>query len=473
MSFKNAVLNTPVESRTTNDMKAFASTTNPNVDYFFAAGASRGKDITALFERAYHDDAETALRITQWMRDVRGGAGERQLFRQVLKFIEKNYKEVLFNTRLLLNVAEIGRFDDLLIFDDAEVKYLAYGIIREALEDKNQLCAKWMPRQGKIALELRNFLGYSPKRYRKTLVELTKVVETQMCAKEWSEINFSHVPSVAMSRYTKAFGRNAPAEFTAYKDALARGDEGVKVNAGAVYPYDVIKTVNKGDAKLADLMWEALPNFIGDAGVLPICDVSGSMRCPAGGYGNKSTVTCMDVSLSLGLYCSSKNTGPFKDLFLTFAGNPKFHHLNGTLSQRIRQMHAAGNDWGGNTNLHAAFDEILRVGVSNNVAAEDMPGALLILSDMQFDRCTRFDDSAFEMICRKYEDAGYKMPGIVWWNLNSAPNNNVPVTFSQKGTALVSGFSPAILKAILSGNFDEMSPIGVMTKAIASDRYAI
>lgn len=471
MSFKNAVLNTPVETRTTNGMKALVDTLNANVTLFFAIGASRGEDITPALEKAILENQDTALRVLQWARDVRGGAGERELFRQALKFLEKNYVEVFETTALLENVPVIGRWDDLLVFETDKMKAVAYTMIGKALSEGNGLCAKWQKRKGPIAIELRNFLGWSPKFYRKRLVELTKVVETQMCAKRWNEINFSSVPSLAMSRYSKAFAKQAPESFTAYKEALKSGDSEVKINTGAVYPYDIIKNVNYGDAALADEQWKALPNFMGDAMVLPMCDVSGSMGCPAGGYNSKSSVSAMDVSLSLGLYCSDKNTGPFKDLFLTFSGNPTFHSLKGDLSSKIRQMHAAGEDWCSNTNLHAAFDEILRVATTNNVLAEDMPKALLILSDMQFDHCVKFDDSALKMVQRKYSAVGYKVPAIVWWNLNSS--DNVPVRFDQRGTALVSGFSPSILKSVLSANFDEMTPEGIMLKTISSDRYSI
>lgn len=474
MSFKNAVLNSSASTanvaRTTNGMMALASTLSNTTDLFFKIGASRGKNITAQFEKAYREDREMALRVAQWARDVRGGAGERELFRQTLKWLEKNHRDDLIGTRLLENVTEIGRWDDLLIFEDAEVKAKAFGLIRKALDAGNGLCAKWMPRKGPKALELRTFLGWSPKYYRKRLVELTKVVEQQMCAKQWNEINFSHVPSLAMSRYSKAFGKNAPDHFTAFKEALKKGDPKVaKVNAGAVYPYDIIKNVRRGDSALADEQWKALPNFIGDASILPIVDVSGSMTCKAGGYQSKSDITCLDVAVSLGLYCSDKNTGPFKDVFLTFSSKPKFVTVTGSLSQKVKTMERS--NWEMSTNLHAAFDEILRVAVSNNVAREDMPKVLLIMSDMQFNCCTGFDDRAIQMIRRKYNDADYEMPNVVFWNINAY--ENVPVRFDEKGTALVSGFSTHILKAILSCNFEEMTPNGIMLKAIMNERYSL
>lgn len=474
MSFKSAVLNSTASTanvaRTTNGMKALQSTLSNTTDLFFKIGASRGKNITAQFEKAYREDREMALRVAQWARDVRGGAGERELFRQTLKWLEKNQPDELVATRILKNVAEIGRWDDLLIFENAEVKSYAFRLIREALDAGNGLCAKWMPRKGPKALELREFLGWSPKFYRKRLVELTKVVEQQMCAKQWNEINFSHVPSLAMSRYSKAFGKNAPDHFTAFKEALKKGDPKIaKVNAGAVYPYDIIKNVRRGDSALADEQWKALPNFIGDASILPIVDVSGSMTCKAGGHQSKSDITCLDVAVSLGLYCADKNTGPFKDVFLTFSNRPQFQTVTGTLSEKVRKMERP--DWEMSTNLHAAFDEILKVAVRNNVAREDMPKVLLIMSDMQFNCCTGFDDRAIQMIRRKYNDADYEMPNVVFWNINAY--ENVPVRFDEKGTALVSGFSPSIMKAVLAADMDSMTPEAVMKKAVMSDRYAI
>lgn len=466
MSFKNAVLNTEVEARTENGMKALKSSLNANVDLFFAIGASRGKDISKAFEKALQENREVALRTLQWVRDVRGGAGERELFRQNLKFLEKNYIELLTDGKLLTKVTELGRWDDLLIFETQTLKNLAYDMIKEALDAGNGLAAKWMPRKGKQAAELRNYFGWTPKFYRKRLVELSKnVVETKMCAKEWDGINFSHVPSLAMSRYTKAFAKNAPVAFNAYKEALKSGT--AKVNASAVYPYDVIKTIRMGgDNTVADEQWKSLPNYMNDAMVLPMVDVSGSMKSHAGGNKN---ITCLDVAVSLGLYCSDKNTGPFKDLFLTFSRSPQFVHLTGTLSQKLRQMESSA--WGMSTDLHAAFNEILKVAVQNKVSPEDMPKALLIMSDMQFDHCAHFDNSALEMIKCKYSDAGYELPGIVFWNLRAC--ENVPVRFDQKGTALVSGFSPSIMKGVINADFSNVTPQGIMLSTVMDDRYTL
>lgn len=473
-SFVNAVQNQ--EARTTNGMLARKETASKCVDLFFKAGASRGKDITRDFVGAYAEDRESALRIAQWLRDVRGGAGERELFRQILKYLEKTNSEDA--AKLAHKVPELGRFDDLFTFETPQMKNVGFEIVRKALEDNNGLAGKWTPRKGIIAAEFRKYLGWNPKFYRKRLVELTKVVEQNMCANDWDSINFSHVPSVASARYKKAFNRHTT-KYAQYVASLVKGDNPeVKVNAGAVYPYDVIKGVqnfhynNRYDETEKNLIvkqWEALPNFIGNANILPLVDVSGSMTCPAGGYNSKSQTTCLDVAVSLGLYCADKNTGAFKDTFLTFSGSPELLHLKGNIVQKAEQM--VKSKWAMDTNLHAAFDKILETARLNEVPNEDMPEILLIMSDMQFNACTRFDDSAFKMIQRKYEQFGYRMPAIVFWNINSS--DNVPVKYDTSGVALVSGFSPAIMKSILSADMDEFTPHGIMMKTIMNPRYDI
>ena len=195
-TFTNAVINQ--SSRTANGMKARKSTANACVDLFYNIGASRGKNIIPAFTAAYVENPAIAGRIALWSRDVRGGAGERKIFRDVLLELAKNDTDRARS--LMAKVPELGRWDDLLVLIGTDLESSAFEMIKNALDAKNGLCAKWMPRQGDVAVKLRNFLGYTPKRYRKTLVELTKVVEQQMCAKEWDKITYDHVPSVAASR---------------------------------------------------------------------------------------------------------------------------------------------------------------------------------------------------------------------------------------------------------------------------------
>jgi hypothetical protein len=479
-TFTQAVRNQT--ARTENGMKARVSTSNACVDLFFKIGASRGKNIVPDFTAAYVQDRDIASRIALWVRDARGGAGERKLFRDILAELIKTDTDRAI--AMLRKVPDLGRWDDLLIpevLTNETVRQVAFSMIKDALDSGNGLCAKWMPRKGVIAHDLREFLGWTPKRYRKTLVSLTKVVEQEMCANKWDEINFNHVPSVASARYKKAFARHTE-KYKEWTAALVSNDpkvkETVKVNAGAVYPYDVLKGLisqhynlgyQKEELNHIIAQWEALPNYVGDANILPLVDVSGSMTCPAGGYDSKSRTTCLDVAVSLGLYLADKNKGKFKDTFLTFSSSPQLLNLRGDIVQKIKQM--TTSDWHMSTDLHRALDKILFVAETNKVAQEEMPEMLLILSDMQFNSCTRFDHSAMEMIRHKYEMAGYKVPAIVFWNLNA--KDNVPVKHDASGVALVSGFSPSIVKSVLSADMDQFTPEGIMMKTIMNDRYSI
>ena len=470
-TFVNAVVNQ--EARTANGMKARKSTANAVVDLFYNAGASRGKNIVPSFTAALVENRDLALRVAAWLRDARGGAGERQLFRDILVHLEKTDPEAA--KALLRKVPELGRWDDIFVFKTKEMKAEAYTMLGDALREKNGLAAKWTPRQGPVAVEIREFFGMSPKFYRKSLVEMTKVVEQNMCANAWDEINFSHVPSVASARYKKAFNRNTP-KYAEYVQALVKGDNPtVKVNASVAYPYDVLKgrinaygvKFDKTELDLIEKQWEALPNYVGDANILPLVDVSGSMSCPAG---KNTKLSCMEVAVSLGLYLADKNKGKFKDTFLTFSGSPELLNLKGNINQKIDQM--VKSKWDMNTNLHAAFKKILDVAVKGNVPQEEMPEMVLILSDMQFDQCVTHDNSAIEMIARKYQAAGYNLPKVVFWNLNAA-YGNAPVKFNKSGTALVSGFSPAIVKPLLSGDMDSFTPEAVMLKTLMQDRYSV
>lgn len=493
MTFATAVANDATPSmdrgytRTENGMRSLKSTLSASVDLF--GGLTRGKNLTGAFEAAFQENPDVAMRIAQYARDVRGGQGERKIFRDFMLHLERTRPDVLTDSNILKNVAEIGRFDDLLIFNTHEVKAKAYAIIAKALAEGNGLAAKWMPRKGATAVELRNFMKLSPKQYRKLLVRLTNVVETKMCAREFDSINFSHVPSVAMSRYMTAFHKRAPDAFTAYKEALKRGDKSVKVNASAVYPHDVIKMaggamespyyegygaqqmsqyyhytsrVSREDP-VAQAMWEALPDYMNGESALAVVDVSGSMTS---GYG--IPLRPLDVAVSLGLYVAERTkNAAFRDLVLTFSSKPEFVKLKGSLAERLTQM--SRTPWGSGTNLHAAVEKMLDLALRNDVPASEMPNTLLIFSDMQFNSCTRYDDSAMQMLRRKYEAAGYAMPRIVFWNLND--KGDKPVRFNENGVALVSGFSPAIMKSVLASDLDKFTPESVMLKALMVDRY--
>lgn len=468
-------------SRTENGMKAWATSDSKVLDLFGKIGSGRGRDMTREFSAALSEDQDLALRVLLWARDVRGGAGERQTFRSLLKALETANPTMA--GRIMHKVPFLGRWDDLFSYADPINRKNALRMYADALMAGDGLAAKWAPRltsskkavtagkreKLKNANDLRKFMLLSPKEYREILVKNTNVVESQMCAKEWNEINFSHVPSLASARYQKAFGKNAAEAYSAYIRELQKPQEErdpkVKINAGAVYPYDVVKSLSRGNAAVADAQFAALPDYVGEAKILPMVDVSGSMSVPLAG-----NTTAMEVAVSLGLYLSDRTSSDFKNMFLTFSGNSKIQVLKGTLSQKYSQL--IRSEWGMNTNLHSAFEEVLRVAKAGKVAQKDMPDSILILSDMQFDVCVRNDDSALQMIKRKFKEAGYKMPQVIFWNL-TARAENTPVKTNDKGVALVSGFSPAIMASVLGADPEEFTPYALMLKTIMNDRYTI
>ena len=459
---------------TENGMVTNSSSLNNCVDLFFKIGAFRGaeeSDVIRVFSLAFNDDPVSALRIIFWARDIRGGAGERRVFRIAMEHLAKSNKDSVI--RNMSFIPEYGRWDDLLVFFGTDVQNEAATLIREALNQNNGLCAKWMPRKGPIANELRKFMGLTPKDYRKKLVSSTSVVEQDMCLNKWEDINYSQVPSVAAARYQNAFYRRDQKRYFEYIRLLAMPKEerpkGVKINAQAVYPYDVLKSLERGKEEVAIEQWKELPNYMDGSNdrILPVVDVSGSM---ISSVSSSSILSCMDVSVSLGLYISERNQGPFQDYFITFSENPALQKLSGDLRDRYVQLRSA--DWGMSTNLESVFDLILKQAVKHSIPESEMPTKILILSDMEFNQCIEDGEnlSAIEMIRKKYDKAGYSLPSVIFWNIKSrGGGNNLPVRFDEIGTALISGFSPSILKSILAGS--NISPIDIMNQTINSERY--
>lgn len=483
-TFSQAVAKSKSEEilRTENGMKAFATSDSKVLDLFGKIGSARGLDINHMFTAALTEDENKAMRVLLWSRDIRGGSGERGTFRNLLSALEK-YNPTLAG-KIMHKIPELGRWDDLFVYKDPINRKAALHMYSDALISGNGLAGKWAPRltsskkantPGKLenlknANDLRKAMGLSLKEYRQLLVKTTNVVENLMCAKKWDEINFSHVPSLASARYQKAFGKNASEAYAKYIRELQKApedrDPSVKINAGAVYPYDVVKSVKKGNAAVADAQFEALPDYVGDNAILPIIDTSDSMTWVEIANG----IQPYHVAMSLGLYLSSKTTSDFKDMVMHFSDDSKIEVLKGTLSQKLTQLERMTVH--GSTNLHKAFDVLLSTAVKGKVAPENMPKFLLILSDMEFNSCTRYDDRAVEMIRRKYSENGYSMPKIIFWNLNSRNSDqSTPVKVNDKGIAIVSGFSPAIMGVVLGADPEEFNPWNLMLKIIMNDRY--
>ena len=475
-TFASAVTNQM--TTTENGMPSPLHSNSACVDLFYKISASRGQDIIPAFTAAYVENKDLALRITLFARDIRGGSGERQTFKNILQHLERVDSE---STCLLMNkVEELGRWDDLFIdhFNLTCQKH-AFTLVKNALMAGNNLAFKWVPRiksaKSTIANEFRVFLGMSPKEYRKFLVSGTNVTENLMCSNSWEDINFSQVPSVCHARNKKAFGRHTE-KYGEYVQALVKGDPTVSIKAGAIFPHDVLKgkisteysfyreptpEYNETELAVIEQQWKSLPNYVGDSNILPLVDVSGSMCCAVSG-----STTALDIAVSLGLYLADKNTGAFKDMFMTFSGEPELLLLTGNIIQKIDQM--VTSHWAMNTDLNKAFNKILKTAIEGKVSQEEMPKVLLILSDMQIDS-TGYNETTFEMIARQYNASEYTLPQIVFWNLLN--RDNVPVKFDTNGTALVSGYSPSVLKAILKNDMEEFTPENIMLQTVCVPRY--
>ena len=451
---------------TENGMATHAGSGHAVLDFFYKMGGGRGQPQVVLeaFQQAYAFDKLLALKALFHLRDVRQGMGERELFRVCYQWL-CNYEPSVAILNLE-NVPEYGRFDDFMAAGNTVVETPALAHWTAQIQSSNALAAKWAPREGKEhhawAQKLRHALRLDWKAYRKLVVGASQTVEQIMCAGAWKDINYSHVPSQAALRYRKAFYKRDQDRYLEYINNLANGT--TKINAAAVHPHEIVTQItgyglNLGEAQLLEAQWAALPNLIttGES-FLPVVDVSGSMAGQP-----------MEVAIALGLYLSERNKSAFKDQIITFHQSPRFVQLSGTLRNRALQTRAA--PWGYNTNIVRVFDLILQQAQIHGLAPEDMPGTLIILSDMQFDEaCTGYSQTAMQMITAKYAGAGYQRPTIVFWNLRTSLG--VPAQTDEFGTQLVSGFSPNAMKAVLAKqDIPVVTPLDSMLAVLCDSRY--
>ena len=437
------------------------TSSNSCVDMFFKIGAARSwkKDkIIAMFQAAWNENQDAAIRILLWARDAREGAGERRVSREIFEYIDEHSTDVA--RAIIRKIPELGRMDDLFIFKyNREAAFYTFAL---ELTNNNSLAAKWAPRERSknkvIARELAAYLGLTMKEYRKFISQMSNTVEQQLCAKKFDEIEYDKVPSKASLKYSKAFHRHDPKGYTKFIENVNNGT--AKINAGAVFPYDVLKSSLSGD-KAAEVMWKNLPDFVPEnLSFIPMIDTSGSM-----GHRVSDGLTAMTVASSLGIYLSERNKSEFKNLFLTFSSEPRFGRIpNTNLSHKHREICSA--NWQMSTDVDKAFNLVLETAFNNNVPQEDMPDFLIILSDMQFNAYGG-DTPVAERTRDKFKSCGYKLPNIIWWNIASR-GDVTPVSFNDKGMALVSGFSPSIVKNLLQG---EVTPISIMNKTIMVERY--
>jgi len=428
------------------------------------------EDILSLFQRAWIVDKLIALKLLFWVRDCRGGAGNRSGFRKCLNWIAKRSVDSKWVLRNLKLIPKYGRWDDMRSLFNTDCQKDAAYLWSEALLEKDVLAAKWANRKDiPLYLDLKG-AGFVKNMgdFRRFISGIRKdsIVETKMCSDKWSDINYSHVPSVAMARYTNAFGKNDEHRFLDFKDKLSTGE--VKINASVLFPYDCVRTVNHGDNKIADAQFDALPNYMNDEKIMVIADTSGSMGSSVGA----GKTTAYDVSQSLALYCSGKlpKDNPFYKKFIQFESESTFADWQGMTFSQALQSHNLFDGAIGSTRIDKALDLLLVTGKMFKVSDENMPSMLLICSDMQFSEGTGngWQDKENNQVTEversllKWDKAGFKRPQIVYWNL--VPYNGQPDTIDSKNIALVSGFSPSILKSILA--CEDFSPVAVMMEAL-------
>jgi hypothetical protein len=299
-------------TKTENGMKTRKSSLSSVVDFFYGVGGNRAnpENSLKLFTAALQEDVDLAIRVLLWSRDVRAGAGERNQFRIMLQYLAMN--EFDLGKRVLTKIPELGRWDDILTLIGTPLEHEALEMISSALNAGNGLCAKRMPREKSAhkstALKIMKYMDLKPTQYRKLLSQNTEVVEQLMCANEWPVINYSHVPSIAAKMYSKAFAKRDSLRYEEYLTKLIKGDTDVKINAGAIFPHDVISSIwdhtTKSEEMRVQAQRDALPNFMEgkEYTILPLVDVSGSM-----GFNlSKSNTTALQVAVSLGLYISTK-----------------------------------------------------------------------------------------------------------------------------------------------------------------------
>lgn len=467
---------------TENGAVTYATTYSDCLDLFATIGALRSsneQEIISRFVRAFTEDPNLALKTLFFARDVRGGLGERKVFRVCLQWLAHNAPASV--KKNIPYVAEFGRWDDLLSLLGTPCEKDAMLLIKKQLEtdlesmdmgDDVSLLAKWLPSVNAsnaqtvaYAKRIARFLGMTDATYRKTLVKLRehiRIIENSLREKDYS-FDYSKQPSKAMFKYRKAFYRNDGERYGEFLGKASRGE--AQLHTGTLTPYEIIKPffyehVGDQEASAIDATWNAQEDFTRDENALVVIDGSGSMY-------SRTDPMPATVALSLGIYYAERNTGAFHNHFITFSERPQLVEIKGeTILEKVRYCHDYNEV--ANTNIQKVFELILRAAVNNNVPQSEMPSTLYIISDMEFDCCTRGAElTNFEYAKKIFAEAGYELPRVVFWNVQSR-NKQQPVTQNEQGVALVSGCSPRIFSMLKSGI---LSPLGYMLDILGAERY--
>lgn len=478
MDFANAMKEESKFTRTENGAVALNTTSDARLDLFGTIGALRDADenrITTLFSEAYAQDKLFATKIAFYARDIREGLGERKTFRTIIRYMAEHHPEALRPNLDLIGV--FGRYDDLYELIGTPLEDDMWKVMKNQFEEdwKNiltgnsaiSLLGKWIktadassPKTRKLGILTAHKLGYSVFEFKRMVRSMRKrigVVESLMSAGKWTEIKYPEVPSRSMMIYRRAFVKHDPDGFSEFINKADKGE--VKINASTLYPYDIVEKILYGreNNKVLEAQWKALPDYIEQGtNALIMADVSGSM------CGRP-----MATSIGLAIYFAERNTGAYHNLFMTFSSNPQIVTLKGeTLHQKIKNVENA--DWGGNTNLKAAFEKVLDIAEKNNVSQEEMPKAIVVISDMEIDYCGDKNWSFYDKMEKKFQKAGYVIPNVIFWNVYSR-HDLFHADATRKGVQLASGQSVTVFKQVLQNL--GYNPIEAMENTINSERY--
>lgn len=479
MNFSEVMREESKWTKTENGADAKNTTDSALLDMFATIGSMRTRsedEIIKKFELAFQEDPLGAMRCLFWLRDVRGGAGERRVFRVLLLHIADKHAEEL--KKNIDKIAEYGRWDDMYYLIGTGLENDMWDIISGVLkrDEHRMLCggkvtllAKWLkkadassPNTRKLGIYTAKKIGMSVYDYKRLCVKLRKyidVVEQRMSAREWDTINYPTVPSRAMMNYRKAFAKHDKERFGEYLNKVQSGEQ--KINSATLYPYDIVEKIlyQHEDSKVLEAQWDNLPDYVdGDVNAVVMADVSNSMR-------GRPIAT----SIGLAMYFAERNTGAYHNLFMTFSGHPEFVEIKGkTITEKIRFISKA--KWQMNTDLEAALLKILDVAIEKHCSQDEMPKSLIIISDMEIDRCTnqKHRENFYDYVSGVYEEHGYKIPNVVFWNVNSR-HDVFLADKNRKGVQLVSGQSASTFKNLI-GCVDK-TPVEMMYSVLNSDRY--
>lgn len=468
---------------TENGALTYLTTESDCLDLFATIGALRRaseQEIEERFTRAFYENREIAMKLLFFARDIRGGLGERRVFKVILSRLANHEPQAV--RKNLAYVAEYGRYDDLLSLMDTACEKEMLDFLKarldadvKALLDGGEvsLLAKWLPsvntsseRAVYMAKRIAKHFGMTDAEYRKTLVKLRahiRIIENNLRVKDYS-FDYAKQPSKAMYKYRMAFLRNDKERYGEFLESVSRGE--ATLHTDTLMPYEIItpilhNRISLDEQKALDVTWNALENFGGDKNALAVIDGSGSMY----GYGNPMPAS---VALSLGIYFAERNTGAFHNHFITFSERPRLVEIKGeTIYEKVKYCESYNEV--ANTNLTKVFELILDAAKKNHLREEELPKKLYIISDMEFDYCAKGASlTNFEYAKKIFAEAGYRLPEVVFWNVASR-NTQQPVTKNEQGVALVSGCTPRLFEMVASGS---LNPYSFMLEVIGSERYA-